>query len=659
VAAAYGDARASLWELGHPIPGKVANSRTVAVNERDGHVDAYLLFHLGPIEMELRLRSSQSIDSQIFDTALWYLRHAGLAAWQHSEHLAETLPVSSAAALPDPLTTIQSAPRGTGPVVKNPLLMVLDSTQVGTTTHLDPGAFRSVQGPALASHAVRHPGLVPPAGVEHYVTTASVDRGNGWYDAATLYDNAQHADDALVALERANRNHSWLQPYSLDPAVWQVGRLTSIDNAHAWKLAGETLFALRLQNVLMVLAVVGMSPDAVAPVVDQLVGRVPTWLHAQGTDIVTATDDPVRLASANWYGAEEADFVVGGLDAQPYQAIMRRIKHLGFNSLRLPLSNQLVEQNPVITAHLSANPELQGLHALDILDQIINYAGALGLSVILDDHRSDAGWGTQLDGLWYTSEYPDAAFDRDWATLAQRYAGNDVVIGADLRNEPHGKATWADGNAATDWHDAAERAGNATLAANPHLLIFVEGIQTYKNAMSYWWGGSLMGVADAPVELHFADGSSARSQLAYSVHDYGPDLCGKGCPWFNTSTSYASLAQIWDQYWGYITHDPTQPYAAPIWVGEFGTCDYQQSCVTDTSPGSQGQWFSSLVRYIAEKHLSWGYWAVNGTESTGESRVYGAIDSYGFLDPTWTAAYPWLEEGLSSILGTGQAAANP
>jgi hypothetical protein len=35
--------------------------------------------------------------------------------------------------------------------------------------------------------------------------------------------------------------------------------------------------------------------------------------------------------------------------------------------------------------------------------------------------------------------------------LAGRYRGNPTVIGADLDNEPHGAATWGDGNPQTDW----------------------------------------------------------------------------------------------------------------------------------------------------------------------------------------------------------------
>jgi len=648
---AFADAQASLWELGYPLQWKVNTSRLFTVSERDGHGDAYLLLQTGPIELEFRLRYTRSIDQASLQSSLSSLRRAGRAAWARAEHLAASLPALPAPAASPSLPAISVAPWGAGPVVKSPSLMLLDPSQVGSDTYLDPAAPRpAAVRPPLAARAVVHPAIVPPAGPSRAAVTASTAAGGGWYDSAALYESPAAAQTALATLFHANRNHAWLPPYALDPTVWHVGSLSTVDVARAWRLHGETILALRVQNVVMVLTGVGQKPADAAPVVTQLVRTIPTWLHARGTTIVTAGGDPVRLTSLNWYGAEEMDFVVGGLDFQPYQAILQKIKLLGFNSIRLPLSNQLVEQNPVVTSHIAANPELQGMRALDIIDRIVNYAGALGISIVLDDHRSDAGWSTQPDGLWYTKDYPETSFNHDWQTLAQRYAMNNVVIGADLRNEPHATVSWGDGNALTDWHAAAQRAGNLVLAANPRLLVMVEGIQFYKDAPSYWWGGSLMGVRDDPIDLRFADGTSARSQLVYSVHDYGPDLCGSGCPWFNKGTTYASLTQIWEQYWGYITDDPSQPYAAPVWVGEFGTCDTQPSCVSDTASGSQGEWFSSLVQYIGEKHLSWGYWAVNGTQSTGGVRVYGTLDWYGFLDQTWTAPYPWLAQGLRAIL---------
>jgi endoglucanase len=394
----------------------------------------------------------------------------------------------------------------------------------------------------------------------------------------------------------------------------------------------------------------GNTVSQAGSLLETVLPYVPTWLRADGTQVVDAAGRPFRLASLNWYGAEGPDFIVGGLDYTPYQRVLQRVAALGYNAIRLPFSNQLVEQNPVITAHIGANTELSGLHALDILDRVISYAGALGLRVILDNHRSDAGWSSQPNGLWYTPDYPQSAFVADWQTMAQRYKASNSVIGADLRNEPHGPATWGDGNAATDWRLAAQQAGDAVLAVNPHLLIIVEGVQYHGPQDSYWWGGNLAGVATAPVVLQLSDGSSARSQLVYSAHDYGPDNCGGGCPWFNAGTTYDSLAQVWEDHWGYIMDDPSQPYAAPVWVGEFGTCNYNEACITDATPGSQGQWFSSLIEYIKTRNLGWAYWSLNATQSTGQARVYGILDWYGYLKTDWETPVPGIDAALQAIL---------
>jgi len=50
-------------------------------------------------------------------------------------------------------------------------------------------------------------------------------------------------------------------------------------------------------------------------------------------------------------------------------------------------------------------------------------------------------------------------------------------MGIDLKNEPHGAATWGMNSPSTDWNSAAERAGAAVLKANPNILIFVEGVE--------------------------------------------------------------------------------------------------------------------------------------------------------------------------------------
>jgi endoglucanase len=219
------------------------------------------------------------------------------------------------------------------------------------------------------------------------------------------------------------------------------------------------------------------------------------YLHTSGAQIVDVTSQPVRLVSVSWYGFDCNGMVAGGLDQQSVELICRRIRELGFNSIRLPFSVQAVQENPPITTYLDANPELQGKTVLEIMDVLIATAAEHGLKVILDNHRSEAGWSTQSNGLWYTQTYSESVWLRTWQSIVERYAQAPPVIGCDLRNEPgspaldpgawpqNGGATWGFGDPnpsgqPRDWAAAAERAGNALLRVNSNLLIFAEGVWT-------------------------------------------------------------------------------------------------------------------------------------------------------------------------------------
>jgi len=365
------------------------------------------------------------------------------------------------------------------------------------------------------------------------------------------------------------------------------------------------------------------------------------YWHTSGNQIIDSSGRMVRIAGINWYGFETKDQVVHGLWARDYHTILNAIKNTGYNAIRLPYSNQMVE-SPIIPSNISysngsgaINTDLKGLNALQVMDKVIGAAGALGLRVILDNHRSEAGNSAEANGLWYTSAYPESAWINDWKTLVNRYAsfkdasGNPTVIAADLRNEPHlivngakNGSCWtgdtATGgcpttNATQNWPAAAQRAGNAILSANPSLLIIVEGTDCY-NGDCDWWGGNLEGVSGHPIDLNISN------RLVYSPHDYGPKLYQQS--WFNSGTSYSSLSSVWNKFWGYINANHT----APIMVGEFGTGN-NASDIQSATPGSQGQWFESLVNFLQNNpSVSWTYWALNGEDS------YGLLDSN--YDPT-------------------------
>ncbi|HZU14048.1 MAG TPA: glycoside hydrolase family 5 protein [Chloroflexota bacterium] len=387
------------------------------------------------------------------------------------------------------------------------------------------------------------------------------------------------------------------------------------------------------------------------------------YWHTEGVQIDDVNNRPVRIAGVTWFGMESAYWVPAGLDYQPYTRIMDEVKALGYNTIRLPLSNQVIEQNPIVTQMVAANPQLKGQHALTVLDDIVDYAHKIGLKIILDNHRNMAATRHEVnflnEGLWYSPGYPSSAWLRDWEFLARRYKGNDTVIGFDLRNEPHTQgpgpwnlhaylyqgATWGPyrgvDNPNTDWRLAATRAGNAILKINPHLLIIVEGLQLYpwsptsSAVENYWWGSILRQVRQYPVVL------KVPHQLVYEAHDWGPWKWEMA--WFK-HMSYAGLQKVWESNWAFIDN-PTWKFAAPVWIGEFGTCTTNPQCIDDVRPGNQAQWFHFLLRYLHDHpEIGWSFYALNGTNSNDHTADNGLLNAH------WDGVQiPALQKDLASI----------
>ncbi|ODU00866.1 MAG: hypothetical protein ABS79_02645 [Planctomycetes bacterium SCN 63-9] len=367
------------------------------------------------------------------------------------------------------------------------------------------------------------------------------------------------------------------------------------------------------------------------------------FLHTIGNQIVDSNNQPVRIAGVNWFGLETTNFAPHGLWARSYQSMMDQMKQLGFNTIRLPFSDQLFDSGSTPNGiDFSKNPDLQGLSGLGIMDKIVNYAGQIGLRIMLDHHRSNAGNSAQESGLWYTSAYPESRWISDWTMLATRYAGNPTVIGADLANEPHGPATWGSGDPSTDWRLAAQKAGNAILAVNPNWLIIVEGIENAKSG-SYWWGGNLSNAGDYPVQLNVP------GRLVYSAHDYPASVYNQR--WFSDPNYPRNLPAVWDANWGYLFRTGT----APVLLGEFGS---------NLATTSDTQWANAMVSYLkgdldgngtndlaaGQFGPSWTWWSWNPNSG----------DTGGILQNDWTtvnqnkvALLSPIEYALAPVGSTG------
>lgn len=368
--------------------------------------------------------------------------------------------------------------------------------------------------------------------------------------------------------------------------------------------------------------------------------------YTQGSQIMSPNGERFKIKAVNWFGFQSQTNLVHGLWTVDFLQQLNKIKALGFNTIRLPFSNSILRPDAKVDTYIEALPGnglfYRGMPALDALDTFINAARLSGLYVILDRHNLIAS--VDNPDLWYNEQVTEAQWIADWQMLAQRYRDNPTIIGADIHNEPHGIATWGNGQVLTDWAMAAQKAGNAILSSNPDWLIFVEGIDWSDD----FFESEILpegGVLIHPIELH------TQNKVVYSPHEYGPNNSGYRHRWFEKGFSFAQAKQVWDNTWGYIL----EQQIAPVFVGEFGGrfVDKASTVALDypNRPGeaamTQGDaaiWFEYIVRYLQQRDVDFGYWGWTPN----------SINTGGLLDDNWqvirekvVALNPLLQQPLS------------
>ena len=360
-------------------------------------------------------------------------------------------------------------------------------------------------------------------------------------------------------------------------------------------------------------------------------------LSTSGRNIIDKHGERVQLISVNWYGASDIDFVPGGLDVQHRDNISSIIRRMGFNSVRLPYSDELVRVNPLVDEKfLAANEDLLGMSALDVFHAVIESLTSHGLFVIPNDHITQATWccGANLcDAQWENSwlwpfcrvQQTERQWIDNWKTVMRPLASNKLVVGADLRNEvraPWGTLRWK------TWAAAAERCAEELLDINPDWLMIVEGLSS---------ANDLSGVRERPIEL------SVENKVVYSAHVYSWSGWGERNPY--SKSKYRKFAEAMSKNWAYLIEEDI----APVWLGEFGTADYP-------STGDRNYW-KHLMRFLRNiPEPSWALWALNSNKALNND-----YESYGLIAGRWSLVR-WdyrLEDlqklGLNSsgLIGTG------
>jgi endoglucanase len=284
----------------------------------------------------------------------------------------------------------------------------------------------------------------------------------------------------------------------------------------------------------------------------------PGDLSTKGNQIVDRAGQPVRLACVGWNQVNEA------IPRERQTALMAQ---QGFNCIRFSWVNATKQQD------------------LGRIDRVVAAAKSAGLRVVLDNHTNEPGhgdrdnWGAQQkNGLWYDQggasdgtdgggnegTVTDAKFLADWQDVARHYAGNETVIGYDLRNEPldypH-MSVWG-GGGDRDIAAMYKRVGDAVLAIDPAKLVIVEPPNS-----------DCRRVRKYPLTL------AVPNKLVYSVHEYPGEISGQKV------SSGPGLIKRMNEMWGWLIDEGV----GPVFVGEMGS----------SMASEQGKaWAATIVPYL-------------------------------------------------------------
>ena len=348
-------------------------------------------------------------------------------------------------------------------------------------------------------------------------------------------------------------------------------------------------------------------------------------LHTHGRYILDSNGARVKLASVNWYGASDEIFIPGGLDVRLRQDIATTIRRLGFNSVRLPYSDEMVRKNPLIAPHmLAANPDLIGSRALDVYHAVVAALTAAGLAVVINNHITQARWccdANLCDTTWSndylgplcTVRQTEDEWVENWETIMRPHVRNRLVIGADLRNEvrsPLGRFKWY------SWATAAEKVAGRLLHMQPNWLIVVEGVQS---------ANDLSGARLRPIKL------TVPNRLVYSAHVYAWSGWGQLSPY--SKRSYESFAADMQKNWAYLLTENI----APVWIGEIGVPELPNQ-------GDLHYW-KNLIRFLKAYDADFGYWALNPRKPRDNE-----LETYALVEVDWkTPKYDYRIHDMAGL----------
>jgi aryl-phospho-beta-D-glucosidase BglC (GH1 family) len=300
------------------------------------------------------------------------------------------------------------------------------------------------------------------------------------------------------------------------------------------------------------------------------------------------------------------------------------LKDKGFNCVRLPLHYELfltASQRAVRTNvskgstsygdYLNAlrgwynNNQLfndpSSLEGVRLIDEVLSWAGANGMYVVLDLHAAPGAQGGDMNisdalvsggnDFWNNQINQDIAV-RLWSSLSNRYKSDPRVAMYDVLNEPNQIPNTSTQNGNQRLHDIMQRFINTVRANGDNHLILLEG-NGWGNEYNYMEKRTFTNTANLVYNSH-----------RYSAGNYTMDNNVNSVDGNNPNT----LRLI-----GNLTRFRTDNNV-PIWVGETG----------ENSP----EWMGEAARNLNSVGIGWCHWTYKRFDTNSMAALFRINSPY-------------------------------
>jgi aryl-phospho-beta-D-glucosidase BglC (GH1 family) len=253
-------------------------------------------------------------------------------------------------------------------------------------------------------------------------------------------------------------------------------------------------------------------------------------------EIIYNNTIPYIVRGINWNGIESDCLVSHGLWANPFMYYINLLKYHGFNSIRTPISYEVMRNlNMIVNSYcVKQEPRLIGKTVEEYLYIYFDTLKNLGITVLVDLHTID-GRITEYPYDNYIS-YIDTI--NTWVDFLNKFG--DRIFAIELKNEPHGPCTFND---FIIW--CKDVIVNIEQKTNYTGLYFISGTQksVKDNSMNNAWGGTFSDINITNFPIEYID------RIVLSPHVYGTSVRSDSVNGDNDDTWYNAFGFISKKNW--------------------------------------------------------------------------------------------------------------